>query len=69
MGSIAMMWRGGCIIRSAFLRKIKEAYDNKPDLLNLLLDDYFLKAVGNSQVSLYNYRVFRLRFNHFYTWY
>jgi len=49
MGSIAMMWRGGCIIRSAFLRKIKEAYDNKPDLLNLLLDDYFLKAVSNSQ--------------------
>jgi 6-phosphogluconate dehydrogenase len=61
MGSIAMMWRGGCIIRSAFLKKIKEAYDNKPNLLNLLLDDYFLKAVGNSQVSLYNYRVFRLR--------
>lgn len=40
-GGIALMWRGGCIIRSAFLGKIKDAYDNNPDLENLLLDPYF----------------------------
>ena len=40
-GGIALMWRGGCIIRSRFLGKIKEAYDNNPKLTNLLLDDYF----------------------------
>ena len=40
-GGIALMWRGGCIIRSVFLGKIKEAYDNNPLLSNLLLDPYF----------------------------
>ena len=40
-GGIALMWRGGCIIRSSFLGKIKEAYDKSPGLPNLLLDDYF----------------------------
>lgn len=40
-GGIALMWRGGCIIRSVFLGKIKEAFDKKPDLENLLADDYF----------------------------
>ncbi|MBQ9188926.1 MAG: decarboxylating NADP(+)-dependent phosphogluconate dehydrogenase, partial [Clostridia bacterium] len=40
-GGIALMWRGGCIIRSVFLGKIKEAYDNNPELSNLLLDPYF----------------------------
>jgi 6-phosphogluconate dehydrogenase len=40
-GGIALMWRGGCIIRSAFLSKIKEAFDNNPDLTNLLLDPFF----------------------------
>ena len=40
-GGIALMWRGGCIIRSVFLGKIKEAYDKNPELTNLLLDDYF----------------------------
>lgn len=40
-GGIALMWRGGCIIRSVFLGKIKEAYDNNPQLENLLLDPYF----------------------------
>jgi 6-phosphogluconate dehydrogenase len=40
-GAIAMMWRGGCIIRSAFLNKIKAAYDNNPDTKNLLLDPFF----------------------------
>ena len=40
-GGIALMWRGGCIIRSVFLGKIKEAYDRNPELDNLLLDPYF----------------------------
>ncbi|MDD3921347.1 MAG: decarboxylating NADP(+)-dependent phosphogluconate dehydrogenase [Eubacteriales bacterium] len=44
-GGIALMWRGGCIIRSVFLGKIKEAYDNDPDLENLLLDPYFSQTV------------------------
>lgn len=46
-GGIALMWRGGCIIRSAFLGKIKEAYDKNPELENLLLDDYFAEAIQN----------------------
>jgi len=50
-GGIALMWRGGCIIRSVFLGKIKEAFDKTPDLKNLLLDDYFLKIVENAQAS------------------
>src|ERR1035437_3498044 len=48
-GGIALMWRGGCIIRSRFLGKIKDAYDNHPDLLNLLLDDYFRGEIKRSQ--------------------
>ena len=44
-GGIALMWRGGCIIRSAFLGKIKDAYDKDPELENLLLDDYFAEAI------------------------
>ncbi len=44
-GGIALMWRGGCIIRSVFLGKIKEAYDKNPELTNLLLDDYFAKTI------------------------
>ncbi|PWE01044.1 decarboxylating NADP(+)-dependent phosphogluconate dehydrogenase [Marinilabilia rubra] len=40
-GGIALMWRGGCIIRSAFLSKIKDAFDSNPELENLMLDDYF----------------------------
>ncbi|XP_013179265.1 PREDICTED: 6-phosphogluconate dehydrogenase, decarboxylating [Papilio xuthus] len=51
-GSIALMWRGGCIIRSAFLGNIKEAYTKNPALTNLLLDPYFSKQVSNSQMSL-----------------
>ena len=39
------MWRGGCIIRSKFLGKIKEAYDNNPELENLLLDPYFKDVI------------------------
>jgi 6-phosphogluconate dehydrogenase len=48
-GSIAMMWREGCIIRSVFLDKIKDAYDNNGNLDNLLLDSYFNGVVAESQ--------------------
>lgn len=48
-GEIALMWREGCIIRAQFLGKIKEAFDKKPDLANLLLDDYFKSAIEKSQ--------------------
>jgi len=48
-GGIALMWRGGCIIRSRFLGKIKEAYANNPKLTNLLLDDYFRGEIKRSQ--------------------
>lgn len=44
-GGIALMWRGGCIIRSVFLGKIKEAYDKNPELSNLLLDSYFSNTI------------------------
>jgi 6-phosphogluconate dehydrogenase len=53
-GGIALMWRGGCIIRSRFLGKIKEAYDNKPKLTNLLLDQFFKKAIKDCQRSWRN---------------
>src|SRR4051794_11232159 len=42
------MWRGGCIIRSAFLKDITNAYRNNPALRNLLFDDFFLKAIANA---------------------
>jgi 6-phosphogluconate dehydrogenase len=48
-GGIALMWRGGCIIRSVFLSKIKEAFDRDPELVNLLLDPFFAEAVQNAQ--------------------
>jgi 6-phosphogluconate dehydrogenase len=48
-GEIAMLWRGGCIIRAAFLEDIKRAYDRNPQLENLLLDKYFMESVGSSQ--------------------
>jgi 6-phosphogluconate dehydrogenase len=50
-GGIALMWRGGCIIRSVFLGKIKEAFDRTPDLTNLLLDSYFQKTIEGCQDS------------------
>ncbi len=50
-GGIALMWRGGCIIRSVFLGKIKEAFDKNPDLTNLLLDPFFKEAVEKGQDS------------------
>lgn len=48
-GGVALMWRGGCIIRSRFLGKIKEAYDKNPDLKNLLLDDFFRNELKKTQ--------------------
>jgi len=48
-GGIALMWRGGCIIRSAFLGKIKEAFDREPELSNLLLDPYFKEQIEAAQ--------------------
>jgi len=48
-GEIALMWRGGCIIRAQFLGDIKKAYDNDPGLQNLLLDKYFKNAIERSQ--------------------
>jgi 6-phosphogluconate dehydrogenase len=48
-GEIALMWRGGCIIRAQFLGDIKEAYDNNPGLANLLLAHYFKDAIETSQ--------------------
>jgi 6-phosphogluconate dehydrogenase len=48
-GGIALMWRGGCIIRSIFLGKIKEAFEKKPRLTNLLLDPYFKREIKGCQ--------------------
>ena len=48
-GGIALMWRGGCIIRSAFLGKIKEAFDRDPQLSNLLVDPYFVQVMADCQ--------------------
>eukprot|EP00172_Hildenbrandia_rubra_P000993 Plantae.Rhodophyta-Hildenbrandia_rubra.ctg15875.p1 GENE.Plantae.Rhodophyta-Hildenbrandia_rubra.ctg15875~~Plantae.Rhodophyta-Hildenbrandia_rubra.ctg15875.p1 ORF type:complete len:487 (+),score=119.54 Plantae.Rhodophyta-Hildenbrandia_rubra.ctg15875:934-2394(+) len=48
-GGIALMWRGGCIIRSRFLGDIRAAFDKNPDLENLLLDDFFKKEVNIAQ--------------------
>jgi 6-phosphogluconate dehydrogenase len=48
-GGIALMWRGGCIIRSVFLGKIKEAFENNPSISNLLLDPFFRDKMEKSQ--------------------
>ena len=50
-GGIALVWRGGCIIRSAFLGKIKEAFDRQPELANLLTDEYFKCVIDRCQAS------------------
>jgi 6-phosphogluconate dehydrogenase len=50
-GSIALMWRGGCIIRSRFLGDIKKAFDKNPELENLLVDDFFRKVIDESQTG------------------
>ena len=54
LGGIALMWRGGCIIRSRFLGKIKEAFDKNPGLDNLLLDSFFSGALNQYQASWRN---------------
>ncbi|MEI8031021.1 MAG: decarboxylating NADP(+)-dependent phosphogluconate dehydrogenase [Comamonadaceae bacterium] len=51
-GGIALMWRGGCIIRSVLLAKIKDAFDMNPELSNLLMDPFFTETVARSQLSL-----------------
>ena len=51
MGGVALMWRGGCIIRSAFLGNIKEAFDKDANLQNLLLDDFFSGVLNRYQAS------------------
>ena len=48
LGEVARIWRGGCIIRAQFLNRITEAYRKSPNLLSLLFDDYFLKAIDSS---------------------
>jgi 6-phosphogluconate dehydrogenase len=48
-GGVALMWRGGCIIRSAFLGKIKEAFDRNPGLANLLLDPFFKSEIRRAE--------------------
>ena len=50
-GGIALMWRGGCIIRSVFLGNIKEAYEKNPNLENLLMDDFFNSAIHKCQAA------------------
>ncbi len=50
-GGIALMWRGGCIIRSVFLGKIKEAFDKNPNLEHLLLDEYFKTTIEKAQAG------------------
>ena len=50
-GGVALMWRGGCIIRSVFLGKIKEAFEKDPELTNLLLDPFFKQAVQRAESS------------------
>ncbi len=53
-GAIAQMWRGGCIIRSAFLDDIKAAFDRVPELNNLLLDSFFQQAIDEAQEAWRN---------------
>ena len=50
-GEIALMWRGGCIIRSVFLGKIKDAFESNPNLVNLLLDPFFKEAIETRQAA------------------
>ncbi len=51
LGSIAKIWRGGCIIRARFLNRMAEAYERNPDLTNLMLDDFFKDILNRSQSS------------------
>jgi 6-phosphogluconate dehydrogenase len=49
LGSMATIWRGGCIIRARFLDRIREAYDEQPDLKNLMMADFFTQALADAQ--------------------
>ena len=49
LGAMATIWRGGCIIRARFLDRIRQAYDNEPDLTNLMVADFFADALGEAQ--------------------
>ncbi len=49
LGSMATIWRGGCIIRARFLDRIREAYDDEPALSNLMLADFFAQALAEAQ--------------------
>lgn len=53
-GDIALLWRGGCIIRARFLNRIKEAFDRNPKLNNLLLDEFFMKSINDSRSAWRN---------------
>src|SRR5881409_428184 len=50
-GGVALMWRGGCIIRSAFLGNIKAAFDRDPKLTNLVLDPFFASELARAQAG------------------
>ena len=50
-GAVALMWRGGCIIRSRFLENIRDAFEKNPELANLLLDDFFARAIADAQTA------------------
>jgi 6-phosphogluconate dehydrogenase len=49
LGSMATIWRGGCIIRARFLDRIREAYDSEPKLANLMMADFFTRALEDAQ--------------------
>jgi 6-phosphogluconate dehydrogenase len=51
LGAMATIWRGGCIIRARFLDRIREAYDNEPEIASLLVDNYFREAVQNAEAA------------------
>lgn len=53
-GSIALMWRGGCIIRSVFLGQIKKAFDSDKNLRSLLLAPFFIEAIARAQTGWRN---------------
>merc|ERR1711959_852295 len=63
MGEMARIWKGGCIIRAAFLDDIRQAYVRNPDLKNLLLDPMFAQEIVQSQGSFDAYRRERLPAN------
>src|SRR5439155_3778901 len=55
LGSLATIWRGGCIIRAKFLNRIRDAYAEQPELANLMLAPFFEDALASSQVSWWSF--------------